>query len=253
MSLQPAGPDGTGSGDGAAARWWDGFFDATYVDAWTEAGAFADTDEQAQRVAALLELPAGASVLDVPCGFGRIAAPLQARGYDVTGADLSADQLAVAAERNPGPRYVRADMRDPPPGPFDAVVNLYSSFGYFADPAEDRRALDAWFEVLGPGGVLLMELVHRDRVAHAYGQEPDPDAAVVEDGETDWRIGVREARVTYRGETRAFRVRLYTATELIAALTETGFVEVEARGGLAWGELTPETRLALRARKPATV
>lgn len=229
--------------------WWENFFDEEYVEAWTAAGSFDNTADLVDSVVRLLALPPGASILDIPCGFGRISGPLSQRGYDVTGVDYSATQLRLAQHHNPGPRYVQADMRHPPPGPFDAVVNLFSSFGYFDDRSDDAAALRAWAGVLRPGGVLVMELMHRDRVAHLHGRPMDQGGPVIEEGRTDWVTGVRHAVVTYGEMVKRFRIRLYTATELVQMLGEAEFSQIGAFGGLDGGDLSPEMRLAIRAVK----
>ena len=41
-------------------------------------------------------------------------------------------------------------------GAFDAIVNLFTSFGYFADPDDDRRVLENAFRSLRPGGTMLL-------------------------------------------------------------------------------------------------
>jgi SAM-dependent methyltransferase len=230
-------------------EWWEDFFDEDYIQAWEAAGGFSETDRLVAGVEAMLRLPDGAEILDVGCGFGRVAGPLAARGYRVTGIDFSPTQLRLAEQKNPGPRYIEADMRRPPPGPYDAVINLFSSFGYFEDPREDAAALAAWAGCLRPGGVLVMELMHRDRVAHLYGGPIEHPAGVSEEGHTDWVTGLRVSTVRYRAIAKTFQVRLYTATELVRMLHEAGFQHVEASGALDGGEVTPESRLALRALK----
>lgn len=105
-------------------EWWQEFFDEDYVEAWSAAGSFDNTPAVVDDVERVLGLSPGAALLDIACGFGRIAGPLSGRGYDVTGLDISATQLQLAEARNPGPRYVQADMRYPPNGPFDEAVNL---------------------------------------------------------------------------------------------------------------------------------
>lgn len=228
-------------------EWWQSFFDEEYVKAWTAAGSFADTDQLINDVDALLDVPSGADILDVGCGFGRVAGPLARRGYRVTGIDISPEQLRLAEQRNPGPIYLQADMRRPPPGPFDAAVNLFSSFGYFDDAREDAVALDAWARCLRPGGVLVMELMHRDRVAYLYGQPIEHVGGPSETGHMDWVTGVRTATRTYGSIVKTFRVRLYTVTALVDLLRQAGFHTVEAFGSLRGGEVTPESRLAIRA------
>lgn len=231
--------------------WWESMFDEGYVEAWTAAGFFDRTVEQAHAIADLLDLPRGAAVLDVGCGFGRIAGPLAEHGYEVTGIDVSPVQLRLAEERNPGPRYLQRDMREPPSGPYGAVLNVFSSFGYFDHRQDDLAALHAWFQVLRPGGVLLMELMHRDRVAFAFQAEaPMNQGQVRETGITDWVAGTRTATVTYGDVSKTFHVRLYTATELVRELEAVGFAHTEVWGDLdATTPLSPETRLILRSVK----
>lgn len=235
-----------------AMPWWESMFDEEYVEAWAAAGFFDRSVEQAEAIATLLDLPEGAEVLDVGCGFGRIAGPLQDRGYQVTGIDVSPVQLRLAEERNPGPRYVQRDMREPPSGPYEAIVNVFSSFGYFEHRQEDLAALGAWFQVLRPGGVLLMHLMHRDLLAWAYGQDEAPmnQGPVRETGVTDWVTGTRSATVTYGEVSKTFHVRLYTATELVRELDAIGFGHTEVWGDLdGTTPLTPQTRLVIRAVK----
>lgn len=161
----------------SSAPWWRTFFDDAYVDAWAADGAFESTDEVAAQLIDFLDLPSRARVLDIPCGFGRFSQPLHDAGYDVVGVDGSDDQIRLAQQRHPGPTYLVGDMREPPSGPFDAVLNLYSSFGYFDDPADDIRCLSAWYEVLRPGGMLVLETMHRDRLAWLWGQDHDAGTA----------------------------------------------------------------------------
>ncbi len=230
-------------------EWWESFFDQDYVETWTAAGSFSATDDVVEDVAALLDATPGAAILDIACGFGRVAGPLSRRGYRVTGIDFSPEQLRLAEDRNPGPTYVEADMRRPPPGPFDAAINLFSSFGYFDDSRDDAVALTAWSRCLRPGGVLVMDLMHRDRLAYLHGRSIENPGRVSETGSTDWMTGIRTSTVTYGSITKSFRFRAYTVTELVQMAHQCGFAKVDAYGGLRGGDVTPESRLTLRAVK----
>lgn len=236
-------------------EWWREFFDARYTEDWADAGFYDATAEEVDRVVALLGLPAGARLLDLPCGFGRHSGLLHARGFDVTGVDLSADQLSIARERHPGPRYLQGDMRTPPDGPFDAVLNLFSSIGYFDEQAEDEVALQAWHDVLAPNGVLLVETNHRDRIArvHTDGERmPSGDRGVVEWGTMDWAAGVMHRTVQMAdGSQRQFHVRMYSASHLADLVTRAGFTDVQVLGGLEGTTFTPDTRLVIRAVRPS--
>lgn len=110
-------------------------------------------------------------------------------------------------------------------------------------------ALRAWADALRLNGVFVMELMHRDRVAHLYGTPIEHRGPVSEEGETDWVTGVRTSTIRYGDISKTFRVRLYTVTELTRMLREAGFRTVEAMGGLEGGRVSPESRLALRGVK----
>ena len=76
--------------------WWQSFFDSDYLDVWGELFSTEESDAEAERLVELLQLAAGARVLDAPCGYGRLSEPLAARGFDVVGVDQSAELVAHA-------------------------------------------------------------------------------------------------------------------------------------------------------------
>jgi SAM-dependent methyltransferase len=196
------------------------------------------------RVVELLGLPSGARVLDCPCGQGRHAHLLAEAGYDVDGVDYSADLLKVAKKRGTGRnlRYTKADMRRLPgrwTGRFDAVVNLFTSFGFFAEPADDARVIAEFARVLQPGGTLIWHGGSRDGVMARFlssdwwttsdgtmvGQRRsfDPLSGFLTI-ESQW-----EGRKG-RGE-RSHRIRLYTATRLAELCAAAGLIVEAAYAG----------------------
>jgi len=114
-------------------------------------------------------------LLDAPCGHGRHANRLAARGYEVAGLDRSPEFLdrarADARERGVAERvaYREGDLRSLPydDAAFDGVYNLFTSFGFF-DEAGNREQLAEFARVLRPGGRLVMELAHRDGLLYDY-------------------------------------------------------------------------------------
>ncbi|HEX7213480.1 MAG TPA: class I SAM-dependent methyltransferase [Methylomirabilota bacterium] len=149
-------------------EWFTRFFDTAYVAQLREEKSAADTRAEVDFLVRRLRLPRGARILDVPCGYGRHAAGLARRGYVVTGVDLSRAMIAEGRRRfteGPRLRLRRADMRRIDfHAEFDAVVNLYTSFGYFT-PAENARVLRRMARALKPGGRLIVD--HRDPVYDA--------------------------------------------------------------------------------------
>jgi SAM-dependent methyltransferase len=124
------------------------------------------SDAEVELILRLLELPAGAAVLDAPCGHGRIANRLASRDLRVVGLDGSRRFLEIARERaseaGVSVEYVEGDLRKLSfEGRFDAVVNWFTSFGYFDDEG-NRRVLEGFHRALKPGGALLIEQASRD-------------------------------------------------------------------------------------------
>ena len=110
------------------------------------------------------EFPA---LLDVACGPGRHAAALVARGYRVLGVDVNPDAIARARVAVPrGAEFRALDMRElgSLAERFDGVTNLWHSFGYF-DDAANERVLQQMRERLRPGGRLLLDVYNRAHFA----------------------------------------------------------------------------------------
>jgi SAM-dependent methyltransferase len=133
----------------------------TYSADWSS--IFMDTiaPEQTEREVAFVDafLRRGSRVLDIPCGTGRHARGLAARGHHVIAVDRDPRLLAPA----PGDHApVCADMKHIPlrPSSVDAVICLWQSFGHFSDD-ENASVLQAWFSLVEPGGMLILDLYDR--------------------------------------------------------------------------------------------
>ena len=141
--------------------WFVGFHKGLAARFWAAAGETM-IDADAAIVSGLLPL---GTVLDVPCGDGRLTARLVEAGYDVTGIDVSPDALERARARGLEARFVEGDLRALPDlGPFDGVVSWGNSFGYVTPP-ETVRSLAAFRRLVKPGGRLVLESSHGRRVA----------------------------------------------------------------------------------------
>lgn len=193
------------------------------------------------RLIDIMGLPVGARVLDVPCGQGRHAHLLAEAGYRVRGVDLSPDLLAVAKRRGTSSnlQYTRADMRRLPrswTGRFDAVANLFTSFGFFLEPDDDARVIREFARVLAPGGLLVWHGASRDGVmARFLGRDwwtTRNGTVIGHEREFDPLSGVLTVRSTWRGPKtsggREHRIRLYTATRLAELLRDAGLIVYDA-------------------------
>ncbi len=103
-------------------------------------------DKEAQlfmtNLVAYLKLKKGAKILDLPCGKGRHSVFLNSLGFDVIGADLSQNSIDFAKQyENETLEFLQHDMRKEFETKFDAIFNLFTSFGYFVDDSEDINVL----------------------------------------------------------------------------------------------------------------
>lgn len=104
-------------------------------------------------------------ILDIACGTGRHAMELTRRGFDIVAMDLQEGCLRIARTQAPM-ACAAADMRHLPlaDGSVDLVLNMWNSFGYFLDEAEEAQVLREFRRVLRPGGLALL---HGDLDAQA--------------------------------------------------------------------------------------
>jgi SAM-dependent methyltransferase len=225
----------------SAVQWWQSYFDAGYLREYEPMFDLVEERRQVARLLDLLELHAGARVLDCPCGQGRHAHLLAESGLDVDGVDYSAPLLARARARGAGRglRYRQADMRRLPPnwsGRFDAVVNLFTSFGFFDDPRDDAVVLREFARVLKPGGVLAWHGGDRDGVmARFLGRDwwtTADGTLVAQERHFDPLSGFLTVESIWRGpkvhEERTHRIRLYTPTQLADLMREAGLIVEQA-------------------------
>jgi SAM-dependent methyltransferase len=163
----------------------------------------------------VLPLPDFRRVLDVPCGEGRLVRALTARGYDVTGVDR-AEELSPAIVR---------DLRnlDGLPEDFDAVVNMWASFGYF-DAAENERVLGSLARRLRPGGRLVLDVHNRTFFEPRQGtRELRP--GIVE--RSTMANGRRRCEIDYGdGTVDSFEWQLYRPEELRELAERNGLAPV---------------------------
>ena len=204
------------------------------------------TDRETQFVVNALDLAAGASVLDLCCGWGRHAIRLAQHGLDVTGLDLSEYHihLARSGAREAGVEieWIESDMRQIPAqaASFDAVVNLFTAFGYF-DDAGNQQVLEEIARVLKPGGKVLIDVINRDFIIGAFSptewSEDENGRVIMEQRRWDARTGrihVKWLIIDPDGTRRVHEhdERIYTLQELELRLANAGLKVVDAYGAL---------------------
>ncbi len=237
--------------------WWASYFDARYLQEYEPIFSAAEDRRDVARLIELLRLPVGARILDVPCGQGRHARLLAEAGYQVDGLDYSAHLLGVARASGGDVHYTRGDMRRLPTrwtGRFNAVANLFTSFGFFLDPADDARVVAEFARVLKPNGVLVWHGASRDGVMAKFiardWWQSDDGTLIAHERTFDPLSGILTVRVRQGEAERAYRIRLYTATRLAELFADAGLIVEESYDGWTERPFTRRTSsMVLVARK----
>lgn len=190
---------------------------------------------EAEFLVEALGLGRGERLLDVPCGTGRHARIFAKHGLHVTGIDLNAKLIAMAKLESKGCGVIfrEGDMLDLGRygGKFDAVVNLFTSFGYFSTDRKNAEVLRGMVEALRPGGRLAIHLIDRDWVLKNFLSESKSRSKNVETTEArsydrkSKRIASRTVvRNSKSGETRIYfhETRLYSKPEMFRLLRAAG-------------------------------
>jgi len=203
---------------------------------------YSGAHREVQAMANWLALPTDSAVLDLCCGMGRHSLALTEYGYKVTGVDLSEVLLDSAIRSDPEHQvtWVRGDMRDVPlQGPFDAVFNLFTSFGYFNEDRENVKVLKEIDRLLKPDGRFLIDFlnagyVRRTLVPSSVRQDGDTvikESRRIEDGFVKKEIVIQNTKETISNgsnssgtqEERQYseQVRLYELADFQRMLKET--------------------------------
>jgi len=203
---------------------------------------WSDAPTEVEDVVSLLGVSPGAKVLDLCCGVGRHSLELARRGFHVTGVDKTAAYLETARRQAKaeglGIEFVQDDMRTfCRPDAFDAVVNLFTSFGYFEDLEDDRQVVMNLYRSLRGGGAFLLDLMGKEVLARVFQERhwhEEEGLIVLQEVAVSENWGWVENRwiIVQDGEKREFKIshRLYSAAELSALLRECGFDRVDVYG-----------------------
>lgn len=237
-----------------ASDWWRTWFGPQYL-AIYDAYLAERTPTEIDQLETLLKIRPPLRILDLPSGQGRHSVELARRGYQVTGVDLSPYLLGIARERADAAgvavRWLLGDMREPlVEQRFDLVLNLFTSFGYFSDEADDRRVVTAAAAMLEPGGCFVLEVINGERIMANFEERewyPVGETVVMErrslDRSTRRMVVERTVETAGGSEVDLHVIRLYGARDLETLLHDAGFNRVQLYGD--WNG-APSTRDSLR-------
>ena len=214
--------------------WFVGFNTGLKARFW-RAAAEPWADNDAHTIAGLLRLPPGARVLDAPSGAGRIAVRLADRGLDVTGIDISDEEVQearrVAAERGVAVCFEEGDIRELPERDFDAVVHWGNSFGYLPHEGTVEHLASTRRSLRSGGKLLLESMTVAESLLPQFRSELEYEAGGVtmrarHEYDVRWGRLLGEFEFTDeegRSERGPVIHHVYTAAEIVRLLEAAGF------------------------------
>lgn len=142
-------------------NWFKYWFDTPYYHLLYNKRDFREAELFMDNLVAFLGLKKGEHILDLACGKGRHAIYLNKLGFDVTGVDLSENSITMANKKATKTLAFKVhDMREPFDTKYDAIFNLFTSFGYFDDEADDIKVLKNIKNGLKPNGIAVIDYLN---------------------------------------------------------------------------------------------
>lgn len=141
--------------------WFVSWFDTNYYHTLYKHRDYKEAEVFMLNLVSFLKINKDTLLLDLACGKGRHSIYLNTLGYNVIGADLSKNSIKKAKKHeNERLSFVEHDMRKPFKTKFDVILNLFTSFGFFEDDAEDIAILQNIKNGLKPNGVAVIDFMN---------------------------------------------------------------------------------------------
>ena len=146
-------------------NWFTSWFDTPYYHILYKDRNYREAQIFMDNLTHYLNLPEKAKVLDLACGKGRHSIYLNQLGFNVLGADLSENSIAEASKNSNETLHFKVhDMREPFEEKFDAIFNLFTSFGYFESDDDNLTTLKAIKESLSEYGFAVIDFMNVNQV-----------------------------------------------------------------------------------------
>ncbi len=204
------------------------------------------TETEVGGIINLLFLKNGSSILDCPCGYGRHSVELAHRGFEVTGPDINSIHLQKAIDtakaNSLNITFNKESMLDLKySSRFDAVINMFYSFGFFDTDKENEKVLKNFFDALKPGGKFLMHTdVNIPRILSGkYKEDEQRNLSIGKtlriidsyDSQTKRINGAWIIQSDGKEERKNYSVRVYTKEEFEGICRNIGFSSVVTYSG----------------------
>lgn len=163
------------------AKWWfEDWFSSPYYHQLYFKRNKGEAADFINKLIAYLQPAKGAYMLDVACGMGRHSIQLASKGFDVTGIELSENNILAAQKKaNNHLHFFKHDMRLPFwINYFDYAFNFFTSFGYFNTRREHDNVMRTIAQSLKPEGVFVIDYLN----VHYEDDNFIPESEIVIEG-----------------------------------------------------------------------
>lgn len=166
-------------------NWFANWFDSPYYHLLYNHRNYKEAEFFINNLFKYLNLPVNSKILDLACGKGRHSLQIHNLGFDVLGVDLSPESILSANEfSEEGLSFETGDMREIGiTNHFDAVVNLFTSFGYFQEEGDNIKVIKSIATSLKQNGILILDYLN---VVKAESNLPTDD--IIKRGEIIFHI-----------------------------------------------------------------
>jgi D-alanine-D-alanine ligase len=224
--------------------WYKEFFQNFYLNIYKDVLPLLRTEKEVNFIINILKLPKGSKILDLGGGYGRISVFLAKRGYKVYIQDLNKDFLEKAKREAKKQKIkiktIHSDMRKIPfNNEFDAVINIFNSFGYLENDKEDNKVLQSINKALKPKGKLLIDVLNGNWLKNNY--QPKTwrkldDTLILEENRLDKKTSrnIVEILILDLKNCKSFstlqNLRIYSFSELKRTLSNNGLKIIKKYG-----------------------
>ncbi|MHC0448372.1 class I SAM-dependent methyltransferase [Flavobacterium sp. 3-218] len=210
-------------------NWYSSWFDTPYYHILYKDRNYREAQIFMDNLTHYLNLPEKAKVLDLACGKGRHSIYLNQLGYDVLGADLSENSIAEASKNSNETLHFKVhDMREPFEEKFDAIFNLFTSFGYFESDDDNLTTLKAIKESLSEYGFAVIDFMN---VANVIENLVPEEVKTVDDIDFHIKRYVEDGHILKEIDFED-QGRKYHFTEKVKALTLKDFQDLMDEAGI---------------------
>ena len=217
-------------------NWFSTWFDSPYYHILYKNRNEEEAQVFMDNVTHYLNMPENGTILDLACGKGRHSIYLNKLGYNVTGVDLSENSIAIANESsNESLRFKTHDMREPMNETYDAVFNLFTSFGYFDTYEDNIKTLKAIKDSINEYGFGVIDFFNADFIIENLvaeeTKEIDDITFNIKRFVENKKI-IKEIRFEDKGESFYFteKVSAFTLADFEAMMEEAGIYLLEIFG-----------------------